>query len=110
MSHANAILYFVSQAYRQVQLSVAKGTALYPYSEFSRQFYDLFDASGDEDYTRNLAIILVEEAGRLHQSTDYLHQEMAFEAQAIATGNRAKAIDELYQDSDLQERRRNRLN
>ena len=109
MSHANAILYFVSQTYRQVQLSVAKGTILYPYSEFSRQFYDLLDASGDEAYTRNLTILLVEEAARLNQSTDYLHQEMTFEAQAAATGNRTNAIDAMPQDADLQELRRNRL-
>ena len=92
MSNPNAVLYFVSQSYRQVQLSVEKGTEPYAYSDFSKQFYQLLEASGNEAYTRNLTIMLVEEAARLKQTTDYLCQEMAFEARASATGDRTKAI------------------
>ncbi|GAB4022915.1 hypothetical protein [Spirosoma koreense] len=86
MSNANSLQYFVSQSYRQVQLSVEKGTQPYTYGDFNKQFMELLDASGDEEYTRNMTILLVEEAARLKQTTDYLRQEMAFEAQSSLTG------------------------
>lgn len=91
MDNANSLLYFVSQSYRQVQLSVEKGTDPYPYGEFNRQFQQLFEASGDAEYTKNMTILLVEETVRLKQTTDYLRQEMAFEAKSSATGNQPNA-------------------
>lgn len=100
MSNPNAVLYFVSQSYRQVQLSVEKGTEPYAYSDFSKQFYQLLDASGNEAYTRNLTITVVEETARLKQTTDYLRQEMAFEAQASAMSDRTKAIATNQGDGD----------
>ena len=86
MSNTNSILYFVSQSYRQVQLSVEKGTELYTYGDFNKQFQDLLTASNDEDYTKNMTILLVEEAARQKQTTDYLRQEMDFEIKSSATG------------------------
>lgn len=91
MSNANALLYFVSQSYRQVQLSVEKGTEPYTYGDFNKQFQELLKASGDEQYTRNMTIMLVEETARLKQTTDYLRQEMAFEAKSSASGSQPKA-------------------
>ena len=110
MSNANQLLYFVSQSYRQVQLSVEKGTQLYPYSDFSNQFSKLMQASGDEDYARQLTIELVEETARYKQNTDYLRQEMAFETQAATLGDWTMALelDEASRNGDLYDRRKNR--
>jgi hypothetical protein len=110
MSNSNQLLYFASQSYRQVQLSVEKGTAPYSYSDFSTQFTNLLEASGDEDYTRQLTIELVEEAAQYKQTTDYLRQELAFESQplTIADRNTAVALDATSQDSELADRRLNR--
>ncbi len=111
MNNINQLLYFVSQSYRQVQLSVEKGTQLYPYSEFSTQFAQLLEASNDEAYARKLTVELVEEAARYKQSTDYLRLEMAFEIQASTLGDWAMAL-ELdtvgLTDSELYARRTNR--
>lgn len=93
MSNTNSILYFVSQSYRQVQLSVEKGTEAYTYGDFNRQFQDLLAASGDEEYTKNMTILLVEETARQKQTTDYLRQELAFEAKSSATGKQSGAGD-----------------
>ena len=110
MSNANQLLYFVSQSYRQVQLSVEKGAQLYPYSDFSNQFGKLLQASGDEDHARQLTIELVEETARYKQTTDYLRQEMAFEIQAAILGDWTMALelDEASRNSDLYDRRKNR--
>ncbi|UFH53156.1 hypothetical protein [Spirosoma sp. KNUC1025] len=104
MSNTNSILYFVSQSYRQVQLSVEKGTDPYAYSDFNRQFQELLEASGDEEYTRNMTILLVEETARLKQSTDYLRQELAFEAKSSATGNRPKSSEFVTTDFEATSR------
>lgn len=111
MSNANQLLYFVSQSYRQVQLSVDKGTQLYPYSDFSNQFSKLLTASGDEDYCRQLTIELVEETARHKQTTDYLRQEMAFEIQAATLGDRVLALelDKADHTRQLYNRRMNRM-
>ncbi len=93
MSNANSLLYFVSQSYRQVQLSIEKGTDPYTLGEFNRQFNELLDASGDEEYTKKLTIMLVEETARLKQTTDHLRQEMAFEAKSSVTGNRLNGVE-----------------
>lgn len=111
MNNINQLLYFVSQSYRQVQLSVEKGTKLYPYSEFATQFSQLLEASGDEAYARQLTIELVEETARYKLTTDYLHQEMAFEAKASALGDWAMALEfdtVALLDSDLYTRRTDR--
>lgn len=114
MDNANSLLYFVSQSYRQVQLSVEKGAEPYPYSEFNSQFQELLSASGDVEYTKNMTIMLVEEAARLQQTTDYLRQEMAFEAKSSTTGKQATgtAFDgtdfSRSHPSDLSDRRMNR--
>jgi hypothetical protein len=111
MNNINKLLYFISQSYRQVQLSVEKGTQLYPYSEFSTQFTRFLEASGDEAYARKLTIELVEEAARHKQSTDYLRQEMAFEIQASTLGDWAMALEldtDSLTNSDLYARRTNR--
>lgn len=111
MNNTNQLLYFVSQSYRQVQLSADKGTQSYPYSEFSNQFARLLSASGDEAYARKLTIELVEEAARFRQTTDYLRQEMAFEIQSSTLGDWAMALEGDTAgriDNDLYERRVNR--
>ncbi|WP_020606389.1 hypothetical protein [Spirosoma spitsbergense] len=111
MNNINQLLYFVSQSYRQVQLSVDKGLQNYPYSEFSTQFARLLNASGDEAYARQLTIELVEETARYKQTTDYLRQEMAFETQASTLGDWAMALEldtAGLTDSDLYARRTNR--
>ncbi len=111
MNNINQLLYFVSQSYRQVQLSVEKGTQSYPYSEFSAQFARLMKASGDEAYSRQLTIELVEETARYKQTTDYLRQEMAFEIQASTLGDWAMALEldaTGLVNSDLYTRRTNR--
>ena len=110
MSNVNQLQYFVSQSYRQVQLSVEKGTQAYPYSDFLNQFNQLLDASGDESYARQLTIELVEEAAEHKQTTDYLHQEMIFEAQPLTLADRstAVALDSASHDSALTNRRLNR--
>ncbi|MBD2753618.1 hypothetical protein [Spirosoma validum] len=111
MDNTNSLLYFASQCYKQVQLSVEKGTDSYTYGEFSRQFQELLEASGDAEYTKNMTILLVEEAARLKQNTDYLRQELAFEAKSSSTGNRSKAgkyeetAFETNHQPDLQNRR-----
>ncbi|GAB4029803.1 hypothetical protein [Spirosoma gilvum] len=109
MSNSNQLQYFVSQSYRQVQLSVEKGNTPYPYSDFSNQFNKLLEASADEAYARDLTIQLVEEAAQYRQTTDYLRQEMAFEAQESTLNDRttAVAIDQNH-DAALTERRLNR--
>ncbi len=76
MSHINQLLYFISQTYRQVQLSVGKGATLYPYSEFARQVHALLAAVGNEDTARKLTIELVEEAAARNETTDYLRQKL----------------------------------
>ena len=114
MDNSNSLLYFVSQSYRQVQLSVEKGTEPYTYGEFNRQFQELLDASGDVEYTKNMTILLVEETARQTQTTDYLRQELAFEAKSSATGSQPKAATYSEVDfgsgrqSDLQSRRQER--
>jgi hypothetical protein len=110
MSNSNQLQYFVSQSYRQVQLSVDKGTRPYSHSEFMGQFNKLLEASGNEEYTRQLTIQLVEEAAKHNQTTDYLRQEMAFEIQASTIGDRATAtsLDQSNLSSDLYNRRLNR--
>ena len=111
MNNSNKLHYFVSQSYRQVQLSVDKGVQLYPYSEFATQFARLLTASGDEDYARQLTIELVEETARYRQTTDYLRQEMAFETQASILGDWAMALDidtQSLTDSILYDRRMDR--
>ncbi|GAB3948096.1 hypothetical protein GCM10028805_21630 [Spirosoma harenae] len=110
MSHINQIQYFVSQSYRQVQLSVDKGNQPYPYSDFANEFAQLLDASSDELYARQLTIELVEEAARYKQTTDYLRQEMTFEAQPLTLADRATAValDSASQDTALTNRRLNR--
>ncbi|MVM38410.1 hypothetical protein GO730_13865 [Spirosoma sp. HMF3257] len=107
MSNVNQLLYFVSQSYRQVQLSVNKGTEAYPHSAFANQFSSLLDASGDEDYARQLTIQLVEEAAKYNQTTDYLRQEMAFEIKVLTIGDRAMAatLDQSNFSQDLYNRR-----
>ena len=77
----NKTLYFLSQTYRQIQLSVDKGTVPYPHSDFARQFDDLLTALNDEDAARALAINLVEEAATAHETTDYFRRRMAEEAE-----------------------------
>ncbi|WP_420151041.1 hypothetical protein [Spirosoma sp.] len=99
MDNRNSLLYFVSQAYRQVQLSVEKGSEPYPYSAFNGQFQELLEASGDAEYTKSLTILLVEEAARLKQTTDYLRQEMAFEIKSSATSHQPSASE--YIESDF---------
>ncbi|MVM31615.1 hypothetical protein GO755_16325 [Spirosoma sp. HMF4905] len=110
MSNENQLLYFVSQSYRQVQLSVEKGSRPYSHSEFLSQFNRLLEASGDEAYTRHLTIQLVEEAAQYKQTTDYLRQEMAFEIQVSIIGDRATAatVDRSNYSSDLYNRRLHR--
>ena len=111
MNNINKLLYFVSQSYRQVQLSVEKGAQLYPYSEFATQFASLLNASSDEAYARQLTIELVEETARHKQSTDYLRQEMAFETKASTLGDWAMALEldtAGLMDSDLYDRRTDR--
>ena len=110
MSNSNQLQYFVSQSYRQVQLSVDKGTKHYAYSDFAHQFDRLLEASHDEDYARALTIQLVEEAAQLRQTTDYLRQELDFEAQVASTGDRTTAalVDKANQDADLTDRRLHR--
>ena len=111
MSNPNQLLYFISQSYRQVQLSVDAGTQRYPYSEFSTQVTDLLAASGDEAHTRQLTIELVEETARYKQTTDYLRQELAFEKKAASIGGWAEVLRSdaaSHIDSDLYDRRMNR--
>jgi len=109
MSNSNQLQYFVSQSYRQVQLSVEKGTTPYPYSDFNTQFNQLLEASGDEAYARNLTIQLVEEAAQYRQNTDYLRQEMTFEAQASTLVDRTTAVAlDQHHDAALVERRMHR--
>lgn len=110
MSNSNQLQYFVSQSYRQVQLSVDKGTKHYAYSDFAQQFNRLLEASPNEAYARDLTIQLVEEAAKLRQTTDYLRQEMDFEAQVATTGDRTTAalVDKANQDADLTDRRLHR--
>ncbi|GAB4010763.1 hypothetical protein GCM10028808_22570 [Spirosoma migulaei] len=110
MSNSNQLQYFVSQSYRQVQLSVDKGTVTYSHGDFSKQFGQLLEASGNEAYTRHLTIQLVEEAAQLKQTTDYLRQEMAFETKVSTIGDRATAaaLDNSNQSTDLYNRRLNR--
>ena len=111
MNNTNQLLYFVSQSYRQVQLSVDKGMTPYSHSEFSNQFARLLSASGDEAYARQLTIELVEETARYKQTTDYLRQEMAFETQVSTLGDWAMALEldtAGHIDSELYERRVNR--
>lgn len=110
MSNSNQLQYFVSQSYRQVQLSVDKGTRPYLHGEFLAQFNKLLEASGDEEYTRHLTIQLVEEAAKHNQTTDYLRQEMAFEVQVATIGDRATAVslDQSNLSSDLYNRRLHR--
>lgn len=111
MNNLNQLLYFISQSYRQVQLSVDTGTQRYPYSEFSAQVTGLMAASQDEAYTRQLTIELVEEAAQYKQTTDYLRQELAFETKAAAVGDRAMALQldaTSHTDRDLHTRRLNR--
>lgn len=114
MSNTNSILYFASQAYRQVQLSVKKGTEVYSYGDFNKQFQELLRTSGDEEYTKNITILLVEEAARQKQTTDYLRQEMNFEIKSSATSkhNELKeysGIDvEVDSSNDLSARRMGR--
>ena len=91
MSNINKILYFVAQSYRQIQISVEKGDEPYTYGDFNRQFNHLLVASGDEEYARELAMQLTDEAVRLHQTVDYLRQEMDFEIRASSLGDRARA-------------------
>lgn len=108
MSNTNQLLYFVSQSYRQVQLSVDTGAQRYPYSEFSAQVTDLLAASDDEAHTRQLTIELVEETARYKQTTDYLRQELAFETKACILGNRAMVLErdaDSHADRNLQARR-----
>lgn len=93
MSNSNQLQYFASQTFRQVQLSVSKGTEPYPYSDFAHQFNALLETSGDETFTRRLTIQLVEEAAGHQETTDYLRQEMAFETKVVAVGDRDKAIN-----------------
>ena len=110
MSNPNQLLYFASQTYRQVQLAIEKGTLPYAYSDFANQFANLLEASGDEDYTRQLTTELLEETARHKQTTDYLRQELAFEAQPLTLADRstAVALDGANQDSGLTDRRLNR--
>lgn len=114
MDNTNSLLYFASQCYRQVQLSVEKGTEPYTYGEFNQQFQQLLEASGDAEYTKNMTILLVEETARLKQNTDYLRQELAFEAKSSSTGSRPKAANyeevalETIRQPDLQNRRMGR--
>ncbi|WP_020596918.1 hypothetical protein [Spirosoma panaciterrae] len=109
MSNSNQLQYFVSQSYRQVQLSVSKGEIPYPYSDFSTQFANLLQASGDEAYARNLTIQLVEEAAQYRQTTDYLRQEMAFEGQAASVSDRTTAVAlDQHHDTALVDRRMHR--
>lgn len=93
MSNPNQLQYFASQTYRQVQLSVGKGRKPYPYSDFAHQFDALLEASGDEAFTRRLTIQLVEEAAGHEETTDYLRQEMTFETEVAAVGDRDKVIE-----------------
>ncbi|GAB2565487.1 hypothetical protein [Spirosoma areae] len=110
MSNLNQLLYFASQSYRQVQLSVDKGATPYAYSDFATQFTNLLEASGDETYARQLTIELVEETARHKQTTDYLRQELAFEARASALGDRTTALesDRANHSAALSDRRMNR--
>jgi|GEM_PF-2561302 len=77
----NKTLYFLSQTYRQVQLSVAKGAVPYPHSDFARQFDELLTALNDEDAARALVINLVEEAAAASENTDYFRRRLAEEAE-----------------------------
>lgn len=77
----NKTLYFLSQTYRQVQLSVAKGAAPYPHSDFARQFDQLLTALNDEDAARALVINLVEEAAAANENTDYFRRRLAEETE-----------------------------
>ncbi|MBD2702182.1 hypothetical protein IC229_16135 [Spirosoma sp. BT702] len=96
MSNANQVLYFVSQSYRQIQISVDKGLEPYTYGDFARQFNNLLVSSDNETYARELTLFLVDETIRYRKTVDYLRQEMAFEAQASAERDRAKvALAEL---------------
>ncbi|QJD79074.1 hypothetical protein [Spirosoma rhododendri] len=72
----NKTLYFLSQTYRQIQLSVEKGTTPYPHSDFAHQFDALLNAVGEEA-ARALAINLVEEAATANENTDYFRRRMA---------------------------------
>lgn len=111
MSNPNQLLYFISQSYRQVQLSVDTGTAAYPYSEFSNQVTELLAASRNETYTRKLTIELVEEAAQYKETTNYLRQELAFETKACTLGDWAMALEQdkaAHADRNLQTRRLNR--
>ena len=92
MNNTNQLLYFISQSYRQVQLSVDTGAQRYPYSEFSGQVTNLLAASGDEDHTRHLTIELVEETARYKQTTDYLRQELTFETKVATLGDWVMAL------------------
>ena len=110
MSNINQLLYFASQTYRQVQLSVVKGAESYSYSHFAHQFDALLDASGDEAHVRHLTIQLVEEAAKYNETTDYLRREMAFETKVARVGSRDEAIqqDKDSQDTELTNRRQHR--
>ena len=110
MSNINQLQYFASQTYRQVQLSVGKGTKAYPYSDFAHQFDALLEASGNEAFTRRLTIKLVEEAAGYEETTDYLRQEMAFETEVAAVGDRNRVIDQANDrpDAELTKRRLHR--
>jgi hypothetical protein len=76
----NKTLYFLSQTYRQIQLSVDKGTVPYPHSDFARQFDTLLTALDNEEAARTLVINLVEEAANAHENTDYFRRRLAEEA------------------------------
>lgn len=89
MSHHNQILYFMSQTYRQVQLSVERGATPYLHGDFARQFDELMTALNDETHARRLLVNLVEEAAALHESTDYLRQELDYEVEAARRGGPA---------------------
>ncbi|GAB3997868.1 hypothetical protein GCM10028807_44030 [Spirosoma daeguense] len=99
MSNANQILYFVSQSYRQIQLSVDKGIEPYTYGDFARQFNNLLVASDNEHYARELTLLLVDETNRHHETVDYLRQELAFEAEASAERDRPKAALKVLENS-----------
>lgn len=97
MSNPNQLLYFVSQSYRQVQLSTEKGSQPYTYSQFSNQFTQLFDALGDEDRARQLTTQLIEETAQQKQTVDYLRQRME---SAVQAAQPVKQAEPVKSDSD----------
>ncbi|GAB3717225.1 hypothetical protein GCM10027592_59180 [Spirosoma flavus] len=100
MSNANQVLYFVSQSYRQIQISVDKGTEPYTYGDFARQFNNLLVSSDNETYARELTLLLVDETNQYRETVDYLRQEMAFEAQAAAERDRSKVALAALENSE----------